>query len=74
MHDYNWHNWGSAMMWLIWIPVIVLGVWLIVRFTKTNGPSEQNQESPLEILKRRYANGEISTQEYEQRKKVIEKD
>ncbi|MBO0341047.1 SHOCT domain-containing protein [Flagellimonas profundi] len=74
MHDFNWHNWGSGMMWFIWIPLILVGVWIILKLMKTNGFNEQKKESPLEILKRRYANGEISTQEYEQRKKMIEKD
>ena len=60
------------MMWWIWIPLIIIVVWLIVRQTNANTSSNPKQESPLEILKKRYANGEITKEEYEQRKKVLE--
>ncbi|WP_428741336.1 SHOCT domain-containing protein [Tenacibaculum sp.] len=59
------------MMWLIWIPLIVLIVLLVPKLNTTNQFTKK--ESPLEILKRRYANGEITTEEYEQIKKVLEK-
>ncbi len=31
-------------------------------------------ESPMDLLTRKYANGEITTEEFEQRKKVLEKE
>lgn len=73
MHDWNWHNWGMPMMWFIWIPLIILVVWLIIRLTNRGQSSVEKKESPLEVLKRRYASGEITAEEYEQRKKVLEK-
>ena len=44
-----------------------------------HGMTEQSagvsgEEEPLEILKRRYARGEITRQEYEERKKVLLED
>ncbi|WP_127020679.1 SHOCT domain-containing protein [Flagellimonas beolgyonensis] len=74
MHDWDWHNMGSTMMWLIWLPIVIVGIWLVIKLLNTNGFSKNNKESPMEILKRRYANGEISTQEYERRKKIIEEE
>ncbi|WP_285655768.1 SHOCT domain-containing protein [Allomuricauda sp. NBRC 101325] len=74
MHDWNWHNWGSVMMWLIWIPIIIIAAWYLLWLSNNKGFSEQGNESPLEVLKRRYANGEISTQEYERRKKILEEE
>ena len=74
MHDWNWHNWGMPMMWFIWIPLIVLIIWLVVKQTKTDQSSGQKKKSSMEILKRRYASGEITTEEYERRKKVLEKE
>lgn len=69
------HNWGIPMMFVIWIPFLVIGIVLLIKFMGNNGFrkfTKQEKESPLEILKRRYANGEISTEEYEERKKILE--
>ena len=60
------------MMWYIWIPLIFLTIWLIIKLPNTNQFNYgQKKESPMDILKRRYANGEISTEEYEQQKRVL---
>jgi len=60
-------------MWLIWIPLIILAVWLIMRMANNNKPSGYEGESPMKILRRRYARGEISSEEYERRKKSLNK-
>jgi putative membrane protein len=62
----GWHM-GSMMGWwgLIWILVIGAFVWLVAR-----GVSQRpagHEDSPEAILKRRYARGELSREEYEQR-------
>ena len=67
MHDWGWEN----MMWIVWIPIIVLIAWLVVTLTKKREPNEPRNETPLEILKRRYANGEINIEEYDERKKKL---
>jgi len=66
--DWQWGfgfgHWGFGI--LFWTAVIVLVVALIRKFT-TAGTSE-NRGDPLEILKRRYARGEIDKNEFEARK------
>ncbi len=69
MHDWGWHN----MMWIIWIAIIALMVWLILRITNTNEPTSPRKETPFEILKRKYANGEITAEEFDKRKKKLQK-
>jgi len=60
-------------MWVIWIPIFILLCVFIYRyFNNINKNKSSAYESPLDILKRRYANGEISTEEYEERKKTLE--
>lgn len=71
MHNFEagWF-WGMHVFWwLFWIAVIVglFGLFEPV-------PRRKVRETPLEILQRRYANGELSTEEYEERKKRIEQD
>jgi len=69
-HHYNWY---PELMWVIWIPIFILLCVFIYRyFNNINKNKSSAYESPLDILKRRYANGEISTEEYEERKKTLE--
>ena len=68
MHDWGWHN----MMWLIWIPIIVLIIWLVVRMTNISKLKRPRNETPFEILKIKYANGEITAEEFDKRKKKLQ--
>jgi putative membrane protein len=71
-------GWGLLFSALLWIGLIALGVWLLARLFPTRGrgysgggqrsqasSSSERRETPLEILQRRYARGEISKEEYE---------
>lgn len=65
----NGHYWG--MGWGMWfIPLLII---LIVYLLFKNNSQSKNQETPLEILKRRYAKGEITKEEYEQMKSDLSK-
>jgi putative membrane protein len=56
-----------GFMWLFWIGLIVLVVWLVVRVVSGGATRGDPQELPEQILKRRYARGEIDKEEYERR-------
>lgn len=58
-------------MWFIWLPFLVLMVWGIVKFNEKYF-FRNSRNSPLEILKNRYAKGEINTDEYLEKKKLLE--
>lgn len=63
---------GALMMLLFWGGLIVLG-WFIARSTIRSGrrkPDEQASRIALDILKERYARGEISKAEYEMRRDI----
>ena len=82
---WNWFNggWGFGWMWfmpVIMIVVVGLIIWgIVMLFRRADGvggagccgSSSMSSESALEILKRRYARGEINKQEYEERKKDL---
>lgn len=73
MYTYFCHNWGMGIMgwsWLIWLVIIVLLVWLGVKlFNQGNTPAKE--DSALTILRERYARGEISKEEFEEKKKDL---
>ncbi|MCP9948999.1 SHOCT domain-containing protein [Actinomadura madurae] len=63
--------WGTLMM-LLWIAVIGAAAWLIVRVAASHRaspprPHETGLERARGILAERYARGEISTEEYDER-------
>lgn len=74
-HMMGW-SYGGMFMWLLFIAIVVLGIYFIARGnkpTKTGGYSGiAPEESALEILKRRYAQGEIDREEFEKIKKDLE--
>jgi putative membrane protein len=67
---------GWWWMWIVWIGgfiVLVLVLYLIMGgLRRGEPPHEMPRETPLEILKKRYARGEISRGEYEQMRKDLE--
>ena len=64
---------GGGVMWLFWV-FIIAGI-IFVFFNMTRGgfnTPPQDKESPLDILKKRYARGEIEEEEFERRRKELE--
>lgn len=57
--------------WLFWLGVTVMFAVLLMRAA---GRAADKTETPLELLRRRYAVGEIDAQEYEERKATLERD
>lgn len=66
--DYNYHYWGMhAFWWMFWIFLLVL-----IFFTPWGSSKRSTRSSLLHTLRKTYAEGKISTQEFEERKKVLE--
>ena len=68
------HDWYgmSGFMWIFWVLIIVLIV-LLFRGGASKDGGTPHVDSAVEILKKRFANGEISEEEFEQRLKVLKK-
>ena len=60
---------GSFMMLLFWV-LIVVGIVFAIRWISHGGSvkASPGHEAPIEILKRRYAKGEIDREEFVARK------
>ena len=64
--DGAWHMWWMGASWLLGVAVLIAIVWLLVRAAQGSGPTAA-EEPPELILKRRYARGEIDSEEYQRR-------
>jgi len=58
-------------MMALWWVLIALGVFFLAKWLLQQREDRQAGDSPLEILDKRYAKGEISEQEYERLKKTL---
>jgi putative membrane protein len=63
------YGYGGSFMWILLLVVIGLIVFLILQNVQTG--SRTDQESPLDILKKRFAKGEITKEEYEEMKRKL---
>ena len=65
---------GGGFMWILWVLLIVLLVMGLFKgidhYSDSDKPSQG--DSPMEILKKRYAQGEIDEDEFERRRKVLD--
>ena len=67
----GWFLGMHLLWWLFWVVVIVAFASL---FTPVPKQEAKRRDTPLDILQRRYAAGEISTEEYEQRRAGLARD
>lgn len=64
MHSMNWSNHWMSSWWIIMMIALFVGT--IVFFFRQNNLDQK--KSALDILKERYARGEITKQEFEEKK------
>ena len=71
------HTWGYGcdmfhMGWYSWIAMVafwalvIVGIFLLIRWIARGAPTKAVSDDPLEIARRRYARGEIKKEEYEE--------
>jgi len=68
MYQENYH-WGMHLTW--WIIWCFFLFWIFATPYKIPG-QRAKKDTPLDILKKRLATGEISNEEYQEKKKVLE--
>ncbi|MFB9180716.1 SHOCT domain-containing protein [Dactylosporangium sucinum] len=62
------------LMTLLWIGLVALIVWAVVRLVQDRGgrgPARHHGETPLEILDRRFARGDIDAEAYERTRQTL---
>jgi putative membrane protein len=62
-------GYGFGIFGLIFLILVIIGLVLLIKYLWESGGAKREQESALEILKKRYARGDISKEEFEEKKK-----
>lgn len=66
----GYNFWGMHFFW--WFVWVILLIWIFA--VPANIPGQRlKKDSPLDILKTRFAMGEITTVEYREKKNLLEK-
>jgi putative membrane protein len=66
--DGSWHWTMMLGMALFWLIILIVVIWALRSLL---GPRGGGGESPEAVLKRRYASGELSKEEYQERLREI---
>lgn len=69
MDNQDW-GWGLIMM-LFWAMLIIVVAVVVVRLLKTHEADSRHKTDPLDIVKDRYAKGEIDKEQFERIKKDL---
>jgi len=68
-----WGAWGIVMMlmMLVFWGVVIVGIVLVVRWLVNQGKDARSTDPALDILRQRYARGDISKDEFEAKKRDL---
>ena len=73
----NWghmmtYGYGGGFMWLIVLVLVGFVIYFLLQVLKSKDSDGSISETPLDILKKRYAKGEIDKEEFDRKKKDLE--
>ena len=68
-----WGAWGIVMMlmMLVFWGVVIVGIVLAIRWLVNQGNDARSTDPALDILRQRYARGDISKDEFEAKKRDL---
>lgn len=66
-------GWGFGILfWVVILGVVVLAIrWAVWRRPDDTAEGTTRHETPLEVLQKRYARGDLSKEEYEQKRRDL---
>lgn len=72
MHGFGGMGFGMGWGWIIGLIGLIAVIWLVISNTyRRDSQIKPREKSALEILKERYARGEIDQQEFEEKKRNL---
>lgn len=71
-HTYEgYHFWGMHLIW--WVLWLIFIFWIFV--TPYDIPGQRKKkDTPLDILKKRFAAGEMNKEEYQEKERIIKEE
>jgi putative membrane protein len=66
------YGYYGGFMWLIILVVAGIAIYFLLKTSRSRGSDDSIGETHLDILKKRYAKGEIDKKEFEQKRKDLE--
>jgi putative membrane protein len=66
------YGYGGIFMWLIVLVLVGVVIYYLLQISRSKGSDGSIIETPLDILKKRYAKGEIDKEEFDRKKKDLE--
>ena len=76
MMHWGSYGWGMGLGWmymLVFWAVVITAIVYLVKFIERKSGTDARYETPLDELKRRYAKGEITREEFEGMKNDLKK-
>jgi putative membrane protein len=77
MMGYGYGLMGLGWVWMMTIPIALLGLIIYAAVRLANGSSQrydskyQNSSQAMEILNQKFANGDINEEEYKRKKELL---
>lgn len=66
------YGYGGMFMGIIFLILLGVAVYFLVQHLRTKDIGEQVQETPVDILKKRYAKGELTKEDFERMKNELQ--
>ncbi|MFT7402387.1 MAG: putative membrane protein [Hydrogenophaga sp.] len=60
-----------GLWWILWL-VVLIGLVVFYVWGQPGARRQDSRDAPLDVLKRRLASGELSPEEYEKRKALLD--
>jgi putative membrane protein len=71
-NGYGYDIWSFVFM-LLMMALVVVGIIAVVRHLSRNSGTGQSGDAALDVLRKRYASGEIDKKEFEEKQKDLSK-
>jgi len=62
---------GSIVMWILALVVVGILIYLVMQNVRSHEGGDTPHETPLEVLQKRYARGEITREEFDEMKRSL---